>query len=248
MYERQNNSILSYCYLCLFLLLGCNADEVCRECTQNNQKSNFENVQFWFRISLVDYLDSIAGDRSTYKLCPSSEVQGLESGKIIRASGSVYNSCQPSTADFALITDFEVIDVCPDPIPNIVGEFALENSWWFDHMVYQGVKVYRPCESDPNSLMYLIKLNNPNLENQYGISTIAARNTLDGIVTISTDTISFTGSFVVTIGVGTRSERAFEEKYFEGISPNKKLIYNISDNHLWLYSFDHDIIYNYYTK
>lgn len=230
--------------------ISCNDDEFCIECSQNNQISSFENRYFRFSRSAVDtslfYLDSISGESYRYLLCLAPNYQDLEAPKIIKASGSIYSSCLPSSKEYTLISNFELIDVCPQPVPNIAGEFTLVNIWYLNHLVYKGLKVYPPCESQISNIG--ISENNPGKEFNHGISGNAANNGFSGSFKISNDTIFLSESFVVTLAVGTKSERDFEKKYFEGIFPTLKLTFNISNNRLQLNNFDKNIVYNFYTQ
>ncbi len=233
--------------------LGCNDEgaEICAECSQNSQVSSFEDKLFRFSRDSIDafirFRDSISGRRISYRLCFTSGNQNLDINKIIIASGSLHKSCNPLSIKDALISDFEFVDTCPDPIPNIAGDFTLENRWFFDHLIYKGIKIYLPCEStfeDMSPDFVITKSNN----STYFVAGYVANNSFGLSFKISSDTIIFSELFGITQNVGTKSERDFEQKYFEGISPNLKVVFNTSNNLLQLNNFEHNIIYKYYTK
>ena len=236
--------------------LGCNDEgaEICAECSQNSQVSSFEDKRFRLSGDSLDtfirFRDSISGRRISYRLCFTPGNQNLDINKIISASGSLYKSCSPLSIKDALISDFEFVDTCPDPVPNIAGDFTLENGWYFDQLIYKGLKIYLPCESTFEQISpdIVITKFSDSREFDHIIEGYAANNWFTGVIKISNDTIIFSELFVITQNVGTKSERDFEQKYFEGISPNLKVVFNTSNNLLQLNNFEHNIIYKYYTK
>ncbi len=239
--------------------LGCNDEgaEICAECSQNSQVSSFEDKRFRFRISsdsidtFLTFRDSISARSISYRLCFASGNQNLENPEtnIIKASGSAYKSCNPLSIKDMVISDFEFVYTCPDPVPNIAGDFTLENSWYLDHLIYKGFKVYPPCNSiikqDPD-----IDIKNFSDGNEFDhrIDGLAANNFFAGRFKVSNDTITFSELFAIGQNVGTKRAGAFEQIYFEGISPKLKVVFNTSNNLLELNNFQHKIIYKYYTK
>ena len=127
------------------------------------------------------------------------------------------------------------------------------NRWYLDHLIYKDFKVYPPCESNlgdlQNTDFVITKSSDNSIEFDHGISGNAANNGFSGSFKISNDTIIFSSfGWGITTSVGTKSEVDFEGKYFEGIFPNLKLTFNISNNLLQLNNFDNNIIYNLYTQ
>ena len=246
--------------LLLFLqFFSCNDDkivqDVCVECSGKLELSSFENKYFRFSGSsvkgnsvnaLLFYLDTLSGNESIYLLCLASDYENLEAGKVIKASGSIYSPCTASSKENVLISDFDEIEVCPDNVPHIAGEFSLINTWIIDNLLYKDSIVYPPCESKLSE--FEIIPNNSGSEFDHIMTGNAAINGFDGSFKLSNDTIIFSEEFLITLAVGTWAEVDFERIYFEGINANSKLIFNLSDNLLQLKNFEKNVTYNLYTK
>ncbi len=237
-----------------FILSSCGDDEdiqdKCLECSENNRIEEFNDYYFRYRTDTkyhrVLHYDSISGIESKFNLCLPDRFDSLESEKIIKANGYFHNPCPPDTLINVLISDYEIIDVCPNEVPNIAGEFDLLNEWTFHNISVNNSLIYLPCES----LGSFINISTYSGMEDYDllITGVAAINSFNVNAVVSADTLFLSQEFTITVSVGTRSETEFERLYFQVLHPDAKIKFDINDNLLNLRNLESNVELNLYTK
>ena len=229
---------------------GDDIEDICLECSENNRIDEFNDYYFRYRTDTkyhrVLHYDSTSGIESKFNLCFPDRFDSLESEKIIRANGYFHNPCPPDTLINVLISDYEIIDVCPNEVPNIAGEFDLLNEWTFHNITVNDSLIYLPCESFGS----FINISTYSGMEDYDllITGVAAENSFIVNAVVSADTLFLSQEFAITLSVGTRSEAEFERVYFQVLHANAKIKFDINDNLLNLKNLESNVELNLYTK
>lgn len=229
---------------------GDDIEDICLECSENNRIEEFNDYYFRylddFRYRRMLHYDSTSGIESKFYLCLQESFDSLETTKIIRADGSFHNPCPPDSVINVLISTYEIVNVCPNEVPNIAGEFDLLNEWTFHNITINDSLIYLPCESPVS----FINISIYSGMDDYDL-LIAGNSAINSFIVnavVSADTLFLLQEFIITVSVGTRSENEFQRLFFQVLHANAKIKFDINDNLLNLKNLESNVELNLYTK
>jgi hypothetical protein len=224
---------------------------VCMTCAETNLNTTFTDkhlryIQVPGKDTLFYEYDNETQTTTTYKLCPLSDLGSLESFRIIKANGRIFDSCIPGDTALIKVESFEPVDYCTPPLQVVEGEFAVTGTKWYVYSISVaslGTVSYQPCESLPEHVAYLVNdMNNPV---DFVITGFSGSNTFSFRYRVHPVLI---GDFIFDVNVtelsrgtlrGTTGEQLFETQFFDilkGVGPNQTLAFIGSNNTLTIKS------------
>ena len=228
---RNRNNPSRACWL--FLVLGfsnCNDDTSCTACGKDQVLYRFQDSYFRFNPgqgmehpdARFVQLDSLSNVLTEYASCLPDDRHQIEVTKVIKASGTVYEPCEPDNLHDIQFDHYEVVRYCRPTFEVKAEQASLENKW-FIHSIYTSDTVlYVPCEAYPEGAFVQFVENR--IDGSTGINGFTAE------VTHQSSNELTLSLMPITLLVGTIAENYFEERLFDVLLVDTILHYTIDKN------------------
>ncbi len=242
---RQIKTLLvSFLLFPLLSISSCNKNEPCFRC-EDTVDSIFTDTYFQVMLNansdfILTWTDSVSNVSESYEMCSTNLLNGIETTKIIKATGNFKYACGSKSNKLIELNEFEVIEICLPSIDQINATFSLHNDWMLHYIQTGDTIIFPPCEGYSNIIF----------DTQQNImeGSISFNWFNGSYIEIDETTIQLPETFSLGLGIGTLTQIYFEKIFLEVLEPNAVITYSIDKNFLTLSNMSKNSFIKLYLK